>query len=115
LKAGRIPDRKEKRPDENHFEPGPQDSLRWDQNSKGQPSPGSSQSNLKSLFISALAVLSTWICLRLDISADFPLTLIATAIVVAPLMLPAPPMRSQGGFLAGEWRFGSAETADGHE
>lgn len=37
--------------------------------------------NLKSLFISALAVLSTWICLRLKIIADFPLTLIATAIV----------------------------------
>jgi hypothetical protein len=37
--------------------------------------------NLKSLFISALAVLSTWVCLRLRIAADFPLTLIATAIV----------------------------------
>lgn len=37
--------------------------------------------NLKSLLISALAVLSTWLCLRLDIVADFPLTLIATAIV----------------------------------
>lgn len=37
--------------------------------------------NLKSLFVSALAVLSTWACLRLHIAADFPLTLIATAIV----------------------------------
>lgn len=37
--------------------------------------------NLKSLVISALAVLSTWLCLRFGIRADFPLTLIATAIV----------------------------------
>jgi predicted membrane chloride channel (bestrophin family) len=37
--------------------------------------------NLKSLFISALAVSSTWLCLRFRITADFPLTLIATAIV----------------------------------
>lgn len=37
--------------------------------------------NLKSLLISALAVFSTWLCLRLRITADFPLTLIATAIV----------------------------------
>lgn len=37
--------------------------------------------NLKSVVISALAVLSTWLCLRLNIKADFPLTLIATAIV----------------------------------
>jgi hypothetical protein len=37
--------------------------------------------NRKSLFISALAILSTWACLRLGIMADFPLTLIATAIV----------------------------------
>ena len=37
--------------------------------------------NLKSLLVSALAVLSTWICLRLRITADFPLTLVATAIV----------------------------------
>ena len=37
--------------------------------------------NLKSVVISALAVLSTWLCLRLGIKADFPLTLIATAIV----------------------------------
>jgi len=37
--------------------------------------------NVKSLVISALAVLATWICLRLKITADFPLTLIATAIV----------------------------------
>src|SRR5215468_12407918 len=37
--------------------------------------------NLKSAFISALAVLSTWLCLKLRITADFPLTLIATAIV----------------------------------
>ena len=37
--------------------------------------------NLKSLVLSALAVLSTWLCLRFGITADFPLTLIATAIV----------------------------------
>ncbi len=37
--------------------------------------------NRKSLIVSALAVLSTWLCLRLDIIADFPETLIATAIV----------------------------------
>ncbi len=37
--------------------------------------------NLKSLVISALSVISTWLCLRLGIKADFPLTLIATAIV----------------------------------
>jgi len=37
--------------------------------------------NLKSVLISALAVLSTWLCLRFHIKADFPLTLIATAIV----------------------------------
>jgi predicted membrane chloride channel (bestrophin family) len=37
--------------------------------------------NLKSLIISLVAVLSTWLCLKLAIKADFPLTLIATAIV----------------------------------
>ena len=37
--------------------------------------------NLKSLLISALAIASTWVCLKLRITADFPLTLIATAIV----------------------------------
>jgi predicted membrane chloride channel (bestrophin family) len=37
--------------------------------------------NLKSIVISLLAVLATWLCLVLDIKADFPLTLIATAIV----------------------------------
>lgn len=37
--------------------------------------------NLKSLLISGLAVFSTWLCLTLRITADFPLTLIATAIV----------------------------------
>ena len=37
--------------------------------------------NLKSIVISVLAVLSTWICLQLGIKADFTLTLIATAIV----------------------------------
>ena len=35
----------------------------------------------KSLIVSALALLSTWLCLRYRITADFPLTLIATAIV----------------------------------
>ena len=37
--------------------------------------------NRKSLAISLLAVFATWLCLKLDIKADFPLTLIATAIV----------------------------------
>lgn len=37
--------------------------------------------NLKSVGISLLAVMSTWVCLKLGIKADFPLTLIATAIV----------------------------------
>lgn len=37
--------------------------------------------NGKSLLIGALAILSTWLCLRFGIKADFPLTLIATAIV----------------------------------
>jgi hypothetical protein len=37
--------------------------------------------NLKSAIISLLAVVSTWLCLKLGIKADFPLTLIATAIV----------------------------------
>ncbi len=37
--------------------------------------------NRKSMIISTLAVLATWACLQLKITADFPLTLIATAIV----------------------------------
>lgn len=37
--------------------------------------------DLKSLLLSGLAVLSTWICLKAGLIADFPLTLIATAIV----------------------------------
>jgi hypothetical protein len=37
--------------------------------------------NLKSLLLSLLAVFSTWLCLEFKITADFPLTLIATAIV----------------------------------
>lgn len=37
--------------------------------------------DLKSLLVSGLAILSTWLCLRLGLTADFPLTLIATAIV----------------------------------
>lgn len=37
--------------------------------------------NLKSLLVAALAVLSTWLSLRFGITADFPLTLVATAIV----------------------------------
>ena len=37
--------------------------------------------DVKSLLLSALAMLSTWLCLRLGITADFPLTLIATAVV----------------------------------
>ncbi len=37
--------------------------------------------NRKSLLIAALAVASTWLCMVFKIRADFPLTLIATAIV----------------------------------
>lgn len=37
--------------------------------------------NLKSALVAALAVLSTWLSLRFGITADFPLTLVATAIV----------------------------------
>ncbi len=37
--------------------------------------------NLKTLIITALAVLSTWLCSRLGLAADFPLTLIATAVI----------------------------------
>src|SRR5215472_13594173 len=37
--------------------------------------------NLKSMVIAFFAIVATWLCLRLDIKADFPLTLIATAIV----------------------------------
>lgn len=37
--------------------------------------------NAKAIFIAALAVLSTYVCLKWGITANFPLTLIATAIV----------------------------------
>lgn len=37
--------------------------------------------NAKSVIISGLAVIATWACLKFNITADFPLTLIATAIV----------------------------------
>lgn len=37
--------------------------------------------NLKTIIITALAVLSTYLCRRFDIKADFPMTLIATAVV----------------------------------
>ncbi len=37
--------------------------------------------NFKSVWVSALAVLSTWASLRFNIAADFPLTLISTAVV----------------------------------
>jgi uncharacterized membrane protein YraQ (UPF0718 family) len=37
--------------------------------------------SIKAILISTLAVLSTYLCLRWDISANYPLTLIATAIV----------------------------------
>lgn len=37
--------------------------------------------NLKSLLVAGLAILSTWVSLWLGITADFPLTLVATAIV----------------------------------
>jgi len=37
--------------------------------------------NLKTLIVAILAVISTHVCIRFSITADFPLTLIATAIV----------------------------------
>jgi len=37
--------------------------------------------NMKSVLISALAVLSTWLCMLFHVRADFPLAIIATAIV----------------------------------
>jgi len=37
--------------------------------------------NFKSVLIAALGVLSTWICLRYNLKADYPLTIIATAII----------------------------------
>ncbi len=37
--------------------------------------------NAKALFIAALAVLSTYLCLQFGLTGDFPLTLIATAVV----------------------------------
>ncbi|MBN1303603.1 MAG: hypothetical protein JXA13_04145 [Anaerolineales bacterium] len=37
--------------------------------------------NLKTLIITGLAIISTYLCITFDITADFPLTLIATAVV----------------------------------
>lgn len=37
--------------------------------------------NLKTLIISILAVASTYLCIRFNIKADFPLTLVATAVI----------------------------------
>jgi hypothetical protein len=37
--------------------------------------------NIKTIAIAAMAILSTYVCLRYNISANFPLTLIATAII----------------------------------
>ena len=37
--------------------------------------------NLKTLIITALAVASTYLCLHFDVEAEFPMTLIATAVV----------------------------------
>lgn len=37
--------------------------------------------NFKAVVIAGLAVLSTWLCIRFGIAGDFPLTLIATAVV----------------------------------
>lgn len=37
--------------------------------------------NLKTIIITALAVTSTYLCRRFDMTADFPMTLIATAVV----------------------------------
>ena len=37
--------------------------------------------NVKSVSLSALAVVSTYLCLRYGLAADFPLTLITTAVI----------------------------------
>mgnify|MGYP001828231796 FL=1 len=37
--------------------------------------------NLRSLVVTSLALLSTWICIRYDIKANFPITLLITAVV----------------------------------
>jgi len=37
--------------------------------------------NLKTIIVTALAVVSTYLCRRFEITADFPMTLIATAVV----------------------------------
>ncbi len=37
--------------------------------------------NFKTLIISVLSILSTYLCIQFDLTADFPLTLIATAII----------------------------------
>lgn len=37
--------------------------------------------NFKTLFVAGLAVLSTFLCQRYELTADFPLTLIATAVI----------------------------------
>ena len=37
--------------------------------------------NLKTVVMAALAVVSTYLCRRFEITADFPMTLIATAVV----------------------------------
>ncbi len=37
--------------------------------------------NLKSIIIAALAILSTWFCLHYNVKADFPLTIISTAVI----------------------------------
>ena len=37
--------------------------------------------NFRTIVISILAVVSTYVCIRFDVKADFPLTLIATAII----------------------------------
>lgn len=37
--------------------------------------------NLKSLVVMVLSIISTYVCLRWDIKADFPLTLVATAVI----------------------------------
>ncbi len=37
--------------------------------------------NFKSLIIAAAAIVSTWYCLRYNVKADFPLTIISTAVI----------------------------------
>ena len=57
--------------------------------------------NLKSLLLCVLAVLSTWICLKFKIAADFPLTVpVAESVGVFEVLLEDPGASASGGGLA---------------